>query len=868
MKKYKSLLVLIFLGMFLLLPGNILSQKQMEHLNRGLVAIREGDGYFLKWRLLGNEPYNTKFNIYRAGERINEEPVGDVTSFLDATAPLNSVYRVRAVIDEREMVGSRSARIINNREGTAGYFDIPLNRPPTGVRGGNYTPNDASVADLTGDGEYEIILKWDPSNSKDNSQDGHTDNVLLDAYTMDGAFMWRIDLGQNIRAGAHYTQFLVYDFDGNGRAEIMVKTAPGTKDGLGNYISKGPAINAQHQIDYSNDWGWILSGPEYITVFDGLTGEELATDNYWPLRGSVAAWGDNYGNRVDRFNAAVAYVDGERPSGVFQRGYYSRMTFAAWDWRNGRLTRKWTFDSNTTGNSAYFGQGNHSIHIIDANGDGRHDIVTGAATIASDGTGMHTTGRGHGDATHVTYMIKDDPRPLIFMPYESGGHGVSLRYADDGELVFNHRQAGDIGRGVGAEIDPQRPGFHFWASGGLGLYDIRGVKVGNVPNSINHVIWWDGELSRELLNSNRIDRWSIANNTSTRLLTANGASSINGTKANPVLQADLFGDWREEVIFRRDDNVALRVYTTAIPTTHKLYTFMHDPIYRVAISWQNSSYNQPPHPGFYVATDMDFPPPTPDIALVSGVNRGSGRVIKNLIVQDIPNAEIWELMDDLSENDAIYGDLNFYVNPLPEFLAGAEWIRTANASRRLSTRDVIAKFEVEHDAIVHVLHTQRVSNKPNWLSEYDKAGEVAVVNISGASTLMDLYSKEVQAGESVYLGINSIDGAANAFMYMVAVESDVSSDISYIESERASLSIYPNPFNNSATIEFKQEVQAPVRLELYDINGRLVRVMMRDSYFSGSHTITFERDGLAAGVYILQLVSGNQMFQEKIVIVN
>src|SRR5690554_71736 len=249
----------------------------------------------------------------------------------------------------------------------------------------------------------------------------------------------------------------------------------------------------------------------------------------------------------------------------------------------------------------------------DLNGDGKHDIVTGSAVIASDGTGMHTSGMGHGDATHVTYMLKDFDYPQIFMPHESGGHGFSLRHAHNGELLFNHRNPNDVGRGVGAEIDPEVPGFHFWGTHGMGLFNMAGERVGRGPRSMNFVVWWDGDLSRELLSGRRIEKWSIANNSSTVLLDAQGANSINGTKATPVLQADLLGDWREEVILRRDDNEALRVYTTTMPTAHRLYTLMHDPVYRVAISWQNSSYNQPPHPGYYLAGDMDFPPPTPVI---------------------------------------------------------------------------------------------------------------------------------------------------------------------------------------------------------------------------------------------------------------
>ncbi|GAO29455.1 rhamnogalacturonan lyase [Geofilum rubicundum] len=615
----RGLIMMLFLTCWGL-SSDSSAQMQVEHLNRGGIAVFQQEGCFLSWRLLADEPYDTGFNIYRDGQLLNDEPLTATTNYLDADGRVGSTYALKKVINGRELKEAEASfKYIEQTEGAhAGYFDIPLKRPAKGVNGGEYSPNDGSAGDLNGDGTYELVLMWSPNNAKDNSHRGVSDQVILDAYTLDGEHLWRIELGPNIRSGAHYTQFLVYDFNGDGKSEMMVKTAPGTRYGTGALLSKGPAATADHSVNYTNSTGYIIEGPEYVTVFDGATGKELATADYWPQRGRVRNWGDSYGNRMDRFNATVAYVDGERPSAIFQRGYYTRLTMAAWDWRDGELTQRWTFDSDTRGNEAYAGQGNHSIHVIDANNDGRHDIVTGPAIIASDGTGMHTTGMGHGDATHVTYMLKDFPYPQIAMPHESGGHGFSLRHAHNGEILFNHRNPNDVGRGVGAEIDPEVPGFHFWGTHGMGLYNMTGEKVGDVPRSMNFVVWWDGDLSRELLSGNRIDKWSIANNSAKPLLNAEGARSINGTKATPVLQADLLGDWREEVVLRREDNEALRVYTTTMPTAHRLYTLMHDPVYRVAVSWQNSSYNQPPHPGYYIATDMDFPPPTPRVKVLSG----------------------------------------------------------------------------------------------------------------------------------------------------------------------------------------------------------------------------------------------------------
>jgi len=588
---------------------------QVENLTRGLVAVRVNQGYFLSWRLFANEPYNTGFNVYRGTTKLNSEPITGATIYTDANAAQNSSYTVRAVVGGVEKEASAPAIIINNMQGSnAGYIQIGLQRPATGAQGGTYSPGDASAGDLDGDGVYEIILKWDPSNLKDNSQEGITDNVLIDAYTLTGTQLWRIDLGPNIRAGAHYTPFLVYDFDGDGKAEIMIKTAPGTKDGTGAFIKMGPAASANHNAIYRDAGGHITDGPEYLTVFNSA-GKEVATINYWPERGDPCKWGDNKcnANRVNRFNAAVAYLDGERPSAVFQRGYYGRMTFLALDWRNGQLTERWRFDSGTSG--TYVGQGNHQLSVADVDNSGKHSIITGAAVIGPDGKGKHATGFGHGDALHVAHMIKGTATPQIFMPHESGGHGVLLRQASNGNQIFNVAKDADVGRGVAGHIDPTK-GFTFWASSGLGLFDITGKNIGSAPSQMNHLIWWGGDLSRELLDGNTITRWR-ASSGATALLTATDYVSINGTKSNPVLQADLFGDFREEVIFSNGTN-ALRIYTSTMNTMRRLVTLMHDPVYRVAVAWQNSSYNQPPHPGYYIASDMDFPPPALNVAVIGG----------------------------------------------------------------------------------------------------------------------------------------------------------------------------------------------------------------------------------------------------------
>ncbi|WP_339258584.1 rhamnogalacturonan lyase [Paenibacillus sp. FSL R5-0713] len=578
--------------------------RQMEYLDRGVVAVKTGTGVFVSWRLLGTEGSNVSFNVYRDGTKVNATPITNSTNLQDASGTSSSKYTVRAVVSGTEQATSAAASVWGNN-----YLSVPLSVPaggttPDGVAY-TYSANDASAGDLDGDGEYELIVKWDPSNSKDNSQSGYTGEVFIDAYKLNGTRLWRIGLGKNIRAGAHYTQFMVYDLDGDGKAEVAMKTADGTRDGTGVVI--GDASK-----DYRNSSGYVLSGPEFLTVFNGQTGKALSTVNYEPARGNVSDWGDNYGNRVDRFLAAIAYLDGERPSLVMARGYYTRTVLVAYNWRNGQLTKQWTFDSNTSGNSGYAGQGNHNLSVADVDGDGKDEIVYGAMAVDDNGKGLYTTGLHHGDAMHLSDLDPDRPGLEVFQVHETPSNaGVEFRDAGTGQLIWGVKTTKDIGRGMAADIDPRYKGAEVWADGSL--YTAKGQKLGTtLPSSTNFGIWWDGDLLRELLDSNRIDKWNYTNSTTMNLLTASGVSSNNGTKSTPNLQADLFGDWREEVVWRTNDSSALRIYTTTAVTDKRIYTLMHDPVYRLGVAWQNVAYNQPPHTGFYLGEGMN-PPPVPNI---------------------------------------------------------------------------------------------------------------------------------------------------------------------------------------------------------------------------------------------------------------
>ena len=631
------------------------AQPVMEKLDRGVVAVRASETTaYVGWRLLGTDPSGVGFNLYRAAgsgtpRKLNLAPLMKTTDFVDTTLDASVVkrYTVRAVADGKELLPG-APFVLPASAPIQQFLTVPLQRPAGGEAPGpsgavapyTYNANDASVGDLDGDGEYEIVLKWDPSNARDTASRGVSGHVILDAYQLEGTRLWRIDLGRNIRAGAHYTQFIVYDLDGDGRAEVACKTADGTVDGTGKIL--GDATKDFRSLLQPTDglrvttaadarFGKVLAGPEYFTIFDGRTGGALATSDYIPGREPQDGWGgiggnggsDNDGNRVDRFLAGVAYLDGRLPSVLMARGYYGRSVIAAWDWRGGRLTSRWVFDSGSApppypnpAASPYSGQGNHSLAVADVDGDGRDEIVYGSMVVDDNGKGLFSTGLRHGDALHVGDLDPARPGLEVFGIHENeegttalGTPGLALYDARTGAIAWGLLPGGDVGRGLAADIDPRHPGAEFWTNAPVGLLDVHGKRISDAPRSANFAVWWDADPLREILDANWIAKWDPASAALVRLLTADGAAANNGSKATPALSADILGDWREEVIWRSADNTALRIYTTTVPALGRLHTLMHDRTYRLAVAWQNVGYNQPPHPGFFLGDGMKTPAP-------------------------------------------------------------------------------------------------------------------------------------------------------------------------------------------------------------------------------------------------------------------
>lgn len=739
---------------------------QLDHLDRGLVAAGTSEGVFLSWRLLGTEATGssatgltgTDFNVYRDGQKL--ATVTDSTNFLDRAGTAGSAYQVRAVVGGVEVDRSATATPWGSN-----FKDVPLKKPADGVTPAGqayaYSANDTSVGDVDGDGQYEFIVKWDPNNSKDVSQVGYTGNTYVDTYKADGTLLSRIDLGVNIRSGAHYTQLLVNDFDGDGRAEMMMKTAPGTKstsfntDGsvaASSFISllqsdieagysntddyrMSAADYYQHMVKTFQGWtghpevkagrwpatleeafgiapqykyplsqadaekltdyfmdvyapsrsarnnlrafeGFIVSGPEYLTVFEGATGKELKTVAYTPGRTDDGLmWGDyamariEPGNRVDRFLAGVAYLDGQKPAAVFARGYYTRTTLATYTWDGSNLSPVWNVDSGWTpmtnpfndsphgrdGTDPTYGklttQGFHSLSASDVDGDGKQEIVYGSATLDDDGSVLYTSfdtlpagsaspGQearlGHGDAMHVTDIDPNRPGKEIFTVHEGAAYapyGYAMRDAATGEVLFGAYSGKDTGRGMIGDVDPSVPGIENWA---IGMQSADGRKLSSSAPGTNMSIKWAADMTTQIINGSgdqtpTIDDWKRG-----RLLTADGTRTNNSTKGTPSLVADIMGDWREEMVVRTADSSALRIYLSTEVTNHKLYTLMHDPQYRAEVARQNTAYNQPAYTDFYFASDMKFG----NVPLRSAWFPGSIKALQDILADLVESGDV------------------------------------------------------------------------------------------------------------------------------------------------------------------------------------------------------------------------------------
>lgn len=653
--------------------------RQMEKLNRGLIAVKTTadtrgqavNGVYLSWRLLGDESLeNQAFDIYKNGTKIHTTGVHDATNWIDTSGTASDKYKVvKAGEDaskETEVTPTSNNNCAKSNEVGNGnseknsftYVDIPISRPDPVERMGDgkisnyYTvdksheggANDASVGDLDGDGNYEIVLKWDPTDSKDSAGADFTGNAYIDAYKIDpnnDGYMWRIDLGKNVTSGAHYTQFLVYDFDGDGKSEVAMKTAPGTVDGTGHYVTEVGDTDEIRNTDNTKSYigtSGRLKGKnpftQYLTIFDGETGAALYTTDFIPYDAAEDQyWGDGKAkyNRSERYLAAVAYLDGIHPSIVMCRGYYHDSVIRAYTWDGTELTMQWEHKGKKSESSTtLYGQGNHNLSVGDIDNDGKDEIVYGSAALDDDGkTVLGNTGLGHGDAMHMSDFNNDGTQEVFSVKEEEfKKYAEDLRVASTGKHFWSSGKlttSSDNGRGVMDNIDDSYAKKHSnalaigWSSGIANAHDLNGDDVAAKPAGAgsgtfdNFLVYWDGDLSRELLDANIIQKYYAATGTTKRFYgpsdgyTLTGGSTNNYSKRNPSLVADIWGDWREEIIMpvnkgSATDQAYLRIYTSTIPTDYRITTLMHDCQYRLSVAWQNVGYNQPTHASYYIGS--------------------------------------------------------------------------------------------------------------------------------------------------------------------------------------------------------------------------------------------------------------------------
>ena len=647
-----TLLCLLALGMWA--QPQYSPHRQQERLNRGLIAFNTAQHTtFVSWRYFDGES-DCRYQLFRNGQPVASTRRTSVT--LPAASQPDDRYQVK-VLDANGEVKETTPAV---KPHASHALRVPLKLPDCTVLNNAvcYHPNDISIGDVDGDGQYELFVKWNPAGAKDNSHQGQTANVVIDCYRLDGTRLWSINLGPNIRAGAHYTQFLVYDFDGDGRAEMICKTASGSTDGQGRYVSQAADDSAIRNCDdhryYRNDNGHVLAGPELLTVFDGQTGAAVHTVWYNPNRaGSFnqegttpegrAFWGDDHGNRAERYLACAAYLDGLRPSAVFVRGYYTRSYLWAVDYRDGKLIHRWlhasvsdttvehydaswtktvkTYASNTCGMGGHFtafGNGNHNLSVGDYDGAGKDEITIGSAAIDDDGQLLYSVGFGHGDAIHVTDLIPSRPGLEVFHVHENripgNDYGWDIHDARTGEVLHHAEGNEDNGRGIAADLMADHRGFEFASAND---WQLRAADTGDVLSrrggSLNFRIYWDGTLQDNLADGGMgrtgydghynglrrpytIQAWRGNGMTTVATMPH---YSCNGTKQTPNLSCDLFGDWREEVILHDDDG-NLYIYSSSMPTDYNVPCLLTDPVYRMGIVWQQTAYNQPPHLGYYL----------------------------------------------------------------------------------------------------------------------------------------------------------------------------------------------------------------------------------------------------------------------------
>ncbi len=844
--------------------------RQMENLSRGLAVTNTGKGMLVSWRLLGTDAPDVEFNLYRDGEKIASVGKTGGTNYLDAAGKTTSKYTVAAVVGGKEGAKQGVSVVLDKTVSNSGksfpYKTIKLEVPaaqtmPDGEKC-TYTPNDVSTADLDGDGEYELILKWDPSNAHDNSQTGYTGTVFIDAYKLDGTRLWRIDLGKNIRAGAHYTQFQVFDYDGDGKAEMIVKTADGTIDGTGKAIG-------DKSKDYRSSAGTILDGPEYLTVFRGVDGAAITTVTYEPSRNILShsspqakgKWGDNYGNRCERYLAATGYLDGVHPSAIFARGYYSSAYVAAYDFDGKDLKLRWLHKSEDPDKGLY-GEGNHSLQAADLDGDGYDEVFFGAAALNHDGTLRYRTGLGHGDAHHIGDLDPDLPGLESWDVHEhkNAQYTEEMR-ANDGKIIWGTPQPSaegvDNGRGMAADVDSEYRGYEMWSAKGGGMKTAKGKLIGTPAVSQNFRIYFDGDEYDELMDGAFVTKFNSTSKKSETYFdgpSALGVTGCNGTKNTPSLVADLFGDWREEMVVRSEkDPTLLYIVSTPVTSEHRVYTLMHDATYRTAVASQNTAYNQPPHLGYYLP-DMVKSLKQPSIFVVG---------------EDPAPADTTPVVNNgKSELDASTPkDGKGVTETTNEGFLKNGYYNFDNALSSYGTWEIFSKTEAKTTLTVRFTNGGTTSRNMAVNVNGASAG-----TLSFASTGDWTKYSEAKVDVKLVAGVNTItftsmtsDGGPNFDMFTFGIDGVELYDGTQKIDNPTALAVIPFKsgvaFNPSTGVLFTPR-GGFAEVYFYDMSGAM-RMGVSRNVNAGSTTISLDREMLPKGTYLVKVMLNGKAVSTK-----
>lgn len=688
------------------------TERQMENLSRGLTAVPGDGGTLVSWRFLGTDSKDLYYNLYRNGERINGAPL-NASNYFDAGAPAGAEYMLCEVVN-----GVETGRKVTAKAWDKEYITIPVKERE------GYIIDDGAIGDLDGDGEYEYIIRRTPTNMDTKTR---TLYPLIEAYKQDGTHMWTIDVGPN-EINEVDINFLVYDMDGDGKAEMIMRSFEGTVDGAGNAVGD---VNGDGITDYSKnetnlaifkDRQYIVSTPEFLSVYDGVTGAEKDRTDLQPMKEPLSEWSYRYTDtgrltkRASHYLFGLAYLDGVTPSIVMVRGAWDNVRAAAWHIDSGKLTLDWVHNTeNKDDVNSIWGAWNHNMSVADVDYDGKDEIFSGPAAIDHDGSELYavkgTDNEGkeqkllHGDAFDLAYMDPDYNGYLVWACHETPNilGNIELHDGRTGQVKFGYSKNKDTGRSRAGDIDPTFRGHEVWGSTGTIPMSFTGEKIVNASGQrladdtidgfsnfkyrlpdgtfekdaegkdalgtlpMNFKVYWDGDLLSEFLDGTRVSKWNWNDKLVDVIFDAPNCASNGGTKAVPVMSADLFGDWREEIVWKSKDEKSLVIYSTAIPTSYKISTLMQDYYYRSSVAVQNNHYNQPPNVGYYLGAETTDVPlfegyvvkdgqkvTNPDLTGTHGtlkISNGKTAASSVEILIDSPNAYVGSKLAKVDEND-------------------------------------------------------------------------------------------------------------------------------------------------------------------------------------------------------------------------